>query len=166
MMELEPWQQRLILLVEDREDDIILFKRALQVARVPNPLFAVRDGATAARYLAGVGAFAKESEFPLPGLLVLDLKMPGMDGFELLCWVREQPGLQCLRTVILTSSDDGHDVFEASQIGANAFLVKPSDFSGYVDLARVLGDHWLRDSCSPQVARPPKGTWREEIGGV
>jgi len=159
MTELEQRQQMLILLVEDREDDVILFKRALRIAGITNPVFAVRDGAMAARYLAGVGPFRNQSEFPLPGLMVLDLKMPGMSGFELLCWVREQPGLHCLRTIILTSSDDADDVVEATQIGANAFVTKPAEFSGYIELARIVGDHWVLESACPQSVRPGAGAF-------
>src|SRR5882762_2312369 len=109
MTQSEHRQQMFILLVEDRPDDVILVRRALSLAGIPNAVFAVRNGDLAACFLAGTGAYKNHCEFPLPDLMVLDLKMPGMDCFDLLSWVRWQPGLKFLRTIILTSSDDEAD---------------------------------------------------------
>lgn len=145
--------QMLILLVEDRDDDILLFRKALRYAGLTNPLFVVRDGVEACRYLAGVGKYSHHAEFPLPDLVVLDLKMPAMDGFELLAWIRENPALNALRVVILSSSGEAADIDEACGCGANAYLVKPSDFHEYVDLARELANHWFKAARAPQLER-------------
>src|SRR5438105_2858307 len=114
-----------ILVAEDREDDIILIRRAFARARVVNPIHVVRDGEEALAYLKGEGKYGNRREYPLPELLLLDLKMPRMDGFEVLRWVRSQPDLRLLRVVVLTSSEDVRDVNLAYQLGANSFLVKP-----------------------------------------
>src|SRR5437868_2030655 len=95
--------QALILLVEDKEDDIVLIRRALAKAGVVNPLQVVRDGDEAIEYLAGERKYRNREEYPLPQLVLLDLKLPGMDGFEVLRWIRGQPGLSSLRVVVLTS---------------------------------------------------------------
>src|SRR2546430_816526 len=115
-------EHALILLVEDREDDVILVRRAFGKANVLNPMHVVRDGAEAIAYLKGEGKYSNRAEYPLPELLLLDLKMPGTDGFEVLKWMRQQPGLQNLRVVVLTSSDQMRDVNTAYQLGANSFL--------------------------------------------
>lgn len=154
MTSLEQRARLLILLVEDRRDDVFLFKRALASAGVSNAVFVVRNGGMASQYLAGVGAYQNHCEFPLPDLMVVDLKMPGMDGFELLSWVRQQPGLRSLRTIVLTSSDDEKDVTRAAELGANCFLVKPSEFSDYVRLAQGIREHWLEQSVGCAVFRP------------
>src|SRR5215471_1835180 len=123
----------LILLVEDNADDAALLRRAFIKARVMNPLHLARTAEEAIAYLGGSGKYANRSEFPLPSLVLLDLKMPGMDGFDVLRWIRQQPGLNLLRVVVLTSSDSMRDVNHAYQLGANSFLVKPVYFNRVVE---------------------------------
>ena len=149
-------EQMVILLVEDREDDILLIRRALSQANVRNPLHVVREGEEAVAYLQGEGRYAQRDEYPLPDLILLDLKMPRFDGFELLQWIRRQPGLKGLRVVVLTSSEDIFDVNKAYELGANSFLVKPLEFINFPAMMRTLGSFWLNHSKVPKVERPPK----------
>jgi CheY-like chemotaxis protein len=143
-----------ILLVEDREDDIILIKKAFQEARLLNPVQIVRNGEEAIDYLNGTGKYRNRAEFPLPELVLLDLKMPRIDGFEVLRWVRAQPSLKPMRIVVLTSSDAINDVTLAYQLGANSFLVKPLSFSDFVQTSKVLKGYWLWMSKAPETHRP------------
>src|SRR5882724_10098857 len=130
--------QALILLVEDREDDIILVRKAFSAALITNPLQVVRDGEEAIPYLAGEGKYSNCAEYPLPWLILLDLKMPRVDGFEVLRWVRQQDSLQSLIVIVLTSSDAIRDVNRAYQLGANSFMVKPLDFENAVVVSRLI----------------------------
>src|SRR5262245_59108944 len=125
-----------ILLVEDREDDVFLIRRAFKDAFVTNPLHVVRDGDEAISYLKGENKYSNREEFPLPDLMLLDLKMPKIDGFEVLKWIREQPSLAALRVVVLTSSEDLHDVNRAYKLGANSFMVKPLEFHDVVHMGQ------------------------------
>ena len=145
-----------ILLAEDREDDILLIRKAFASAYIPNPLYFVRDGEEAIAYLRGEGTYANRAEFPLPDLLLLDLKMPRVDGFEVLQWIREQPSLSSLRIVVLTSSDQLRDVNRAYQLGANSFLVKPLDFQNFRSLSKMIEGYWLNTSKAPEVSRPER----------
>ena len=155
-------EQDVILIAEDREDDILLILRALKRAEVVNPVQIVRNGEEAISYLKGEGKFANRDEFPLPSLLLLDLKMPRTDGLETLRWIRQQPGLKALRVIVLTSSDHIHDVNQAYQLGANSFLVKPMDFENFIAIGKFLKDYWLRTDQAPKISRPPK---TKEVAG-
>src|SRR6476660_4981631 len=93
-----------ILLVEDRADDILLVQKAFAKGDINNPLVVVRDGEEAMAYLTGEGRFSNRAEYPLPDLILLDLKMPRVDGFELVKWIRRQPGFANIPVVVLTSS--------------------------------------------------------------
>src|SRR5438309_11574947 len=93
-----------ILLAEDREDDIFLIRKAFRTAGLNNPLYVVNDGEQAIAYLIGDGPFSNRDEYPLPDIILLDLKMPRLDGFEVLTWIRQQPGIRGLPVVVLTSS--------------------------------------------------------------
>ena len=148
--------QAVILLAEDREDDILLVRRAFAKAGVKNPLYVVRDGEETISYLAGDGKYSNRAEFPLPHLLLLDLKMPSVDGFEVLRWARQQPGLSNLRILVLTSSEDLQDVNRAYALGANSFLVKQMDFENAIELSRTLHTYWLRLSQTSDSSRPPR----------
>ena len=143
-----------ILLAEDREDDILLIRKAFKAAYLFNPVHVVRDGAEAIAYLSGKGRYINRAEFPLPDLLLLDLKMPGKDGFELLRWLRQEPTLSALRVVVLTLSTDIRDVNLAYQLGANSFLVKPLDFQDFVELSKYLMQHWLVMTKAPEISAP------------
>jgi CheY-like chemotaxis protein len=143
----------LILIVEDRQDDILLILRSLERAGVSNPIQIVRDGEDAIAYLRGEGGFKNRAEFPLPELVLLDLKLPRVDGFEVLRWIRTQPGLRGLRVIVLTSSEQIRDVNLAYALGANSFLVKPMDFSHYVEMGSFIFDYWLGLSKSPTLSR-------------
>jgi CheY-like chemotaxis protein len=143
-----------ILLADDRDDDVFLIRRSFLKANIINPLFVVRDGEEAMHYLAGEGKYSNRDEYPLPDLLLLDLKMPRMDGFEVLRWVREQAGLKALRVVVLTSSDEVRDVNAAYQLGANSFLVKPIDFEHFVKVSQALKGYWLWLNKTPEIFRP------------
>ena len=143
-----------ILLAEDDENQVLLTRRAFQQAGLLNPLIAVEDGDQAVAYLKGEGKYDNREEFPLPALLLLDLKMPNKDGFEVLTWIRQQPTLSALRVVVLTTSDRILDVNRAYQLGANSFLTKPIDFRDFVQLTVSIRGHWLWLSKAPEIARP------------
>jgi CheY-like chemotaxis protein len=148
--------QSVILLAEDREDDILLVRRSFAKAYISNPLQVVRDGVEVVAYLEGEGKFSNREEYPLPDLLLLDLKMPKMDGFEVLKWVREHPTLRPLPIVVLTSSERMRDVNVAYQLGANSFLVKPMDFENFVEMSRFLTGFWLNLNKPPETSRMPR----------
>ena len=143
-------------MVEDSEDDILLVRRAFAKAGITNPLHVVKDGEEAVAYLKGEGKYFNRDEYPLPDLMLLDLKMPIMDGFQVLRWVRQQPGLSKLCVVVLTSSDHIRDVNVAYQLGANSFLLKPIDFENFVEMGKFLHGYWLKFSKPPETVRPPR----------
>src|SRR4051794_32191376 len=113
--------QPLILLVEDREDDILVIQKAFQRAEINTAVEVVRNGEEAIWYLSGVGQYSNRAEYPLPWLILLDLKMPRVDGFEVLKWIRQESACRSLIVVVLTSSDEISDVNEAYARGANSF---------------------------------------------
>ena len=145
--------QALFLLVDDNEDDILLVRRAFVKAKVLNPLQIVRSGDEAIAYLGGKGKFANRAEFPLPALVLLDLRMPGLDGFDVLRWIREEASLRTLRVVVLTASDDMRDVNVAYKMGANSFLIKPADLERFVEISQALNGYWLWLDKAPEAHR-------------
>ena len=136
--------QAVILLAEDSETDILLTRRAFAKAKLLNPLHVVRDGVEAIAYLKGDGQYSNRDEYPLPDLLLLDLKMPHKNGLEVLDWIRQQPSLRALRVVVLTSSDQVRDVNMAYQLGANSYLVKPSRYEDLIVVLQQLKEYWLQ----------------------
>lgn len=148
-------EEMVILLAEDRADDVLLVKRALAQASIGNPLFVVRDGEELIEYLSGGGKYSNRFEYPAPDLLLLDLKMPKIDGFEALAWARSQPSLRVLPIVVLTTSEHIYDVNRAYELGANSFLVKPIEFEHYEALARTLGKYWLQFNRKPTITQSP-----------
>ncbi len=147
-------EHEVILLVEDREDDILLIRRAFVHAHLANPIQVVRDGVEAVDYLAGSGKYSNREEFPLPGLMLLDLKMPRMDGFQVLEWIRSQPGIRAMVVLVLTSSDQLRDVNRAYALGASSFLVKPVDFENFIELGNLLRKYWINIAKLPAISRP------------
>ena len=145
-----------ILLAEDSEDDVAMMRRAFKKANFLNPLHVVENGEQCIAYLKGEGKYASREEYPLPSLLLLDLKMPRKNGFDVLEWLRQQPSLSSLRVVVLTSSDEIRDVNRAYQLGANSFLVKPLDFSEFVRMTEALKGYWIWLSKAPDVERTPR----------
>lgn len=144
-----------ILLAEDEQNDVFLIKRAFQKAQLVNPIRVVSDGQEAIQYLRGDGDYADRERFPLPTLVLLDLKMPRMGGFDVISWVRQQPGLKRLPLVVLTSSRDGPDINRAYELGANTYLVKPVEFDGLVEMMKNLSLYWFimaeRPDCFPNL---------------
>jgi CheY-like chemotaxis protein len=126
-----------ILLAEDDEDEIFLMRRAFDTAGITNPLFVVRNGQEAVDYLAGEGHYAEREKHPMPGLMLLDLKMPWMDGFDVLAWLRKRREFDRLPVVVMTSSKLQVDIDRSRELGVYDYRVKPQDFH---DLVRLLDD--------------------------
>jgi CheY-like chemotaxis protein len=137
-----------ILYVEDEENDVELFRFGIARARLPNPVHVAVDGVQAIDYLAGHGPFADRSQHPLPALVILDLNLPKVNGFEVLRWLRQQPQLVSLPVVIYTSSVGLVDKDTARLLGATDFVVKLSDVNQIADLARGFAQRWLTQSAS------------------
>jgi CheY-like chemotaxis protein len=137
-MTASPITEQVILLVEDNPDDVILIKRAFAQTGLRHRLLHVPLGSEALAYLNGEPPYTDRSTYPLPDLVLLDIKMPGMNGFEVLRWIRNQWELAHLCVVMLTSSDQIRDVNEAYRLGANSFLVKPLDFVNAAELWHAL----------------------------
>src|SRR5712691_3300357 len=133
---------KFILLVEDDPNDVLLLERAFEKAGLRDLLKVVTDGGQAIDYLSGRGVYDSREQFPLPFLLLLDLKMPGTDGFEVLEWVRKQPQLKRLLVVVLTSSNLQEDVDRAYELGANSYLVKPVSFDEMVSMIQRFEIYW------------------------
>jgi CheY-like chemotaxis protein len=149
-------------LVDDCEDDILLSRQAFETSGILNPLYTLSDGEEAVLYLEGFGPFANRAEFPLPDLVLLDIKMPKIDGFKFLKWVRAHAHFKSLPIMVLTASDDPEDVATAYRLGANAFLVKPLDFTNFCHMMRSLVSFWLHHSLRPELKRRPRWGRRKE----
>src|SRR5688572_4973203 len=147
-----------VLLVEDNENDILLFTRAFKAARTNSTLHVVRDGTEAVAYLSGQGKFADRNQYPLPDLMLLDLKMPRMDGFQVLQWARRQPELTMLCIVVLTTSDDLPDVNLAYELGANSFLTKSGRLRDFTAQVAEIKKYWLGTTTTPDCLPPPADT--------
>lgn len=147
------YQPDFILIVEDNDDHAFFIEHAFRQARLANPTFRVSNGDEAVDYLAGVGKFSNRSEYPLPNLVLLDLKMPCRNGFEVLEWIRQQPGMKRLRVVVLTTSDEVRDVNRAYELGANSFLVKPVTAPDFMQVVKAVNSYWMLMSPAPDVER-------------
>lgn len=146
-------EARVFLLVEDDPNDSRLLQRAFSHGNLLNPLHVVGSGEEAIEYLGGSGRYRNREEFPLPSVVLLDLKLPGIDGFEVLRWIRSQPELRALRVLVLTSSDSIHDVNQAYKLGANSFLVKPMDLDHLCRMTEALQGYWVWMDKEPEVSR-------------
>jgi CheY-like chemotaxis protein len=133
-----------VLIVEDSLDDLFILKRAFRLAGTPNEFHHVENGQQAIDYLAGIGPYSDRSAYPLPSLVLLDLKLPVKHGLEVLEWIKKQPSCQGIIVVILTSSSEDKDVSRAYDLGANAFLVKPTSAEKLTEIVRALDVFWLR----------------------
>jgi two-component system response regulator len=135
-------ENELILLVEDNPDDVALTLRALKKNNIGNKIVVASDGVEALDYLFGTGPYAGH-DIVLPQLILLDLKLPKLDGFEVLKKVRADPRTSFLSVVILTSSKEQQDIAEGYGLGANSYIRKPVDFQQFLEAVRQLGMYWL-----------------------
>jgi len=140
----------LILLVEDSRDDAFFLRRAFLKAGLSHPIVDVRNGQQAVNYLSGNALYADRSLYPLPKLVLVDLKMPLMDGFELLAWLQSRPELERLPVIVISSSDHASDMAKAIKLGAKDYFVKPNSPEELVQLAegvnaRLIAEHALND---------------------
>ncbi len=132
-----------ILLVEDNPDDEALTLRALKRNNILNEVVVARDGAEALDYLFGQGAYTDRAGGKLPEVVLLDLKLPKLDGLEVLRRIRSEPMTRRLAVVILTSSNEERDIIAGYDLGANSYIRKPVDFNQFMEAVRQLGVYWL-----------------------
>jgi CheY-like chemotaxis protein len=130
----------------------MLLQRAFRRAAIVNPLQVVRHGDDAVAYLEGSGEFADRQRYPLPVLMLLDLKLPRRTGLEVLQWVKERPGLKKIPIIVLTSSKNDDDVNRAYELGANSYVVKPVSFETLLELVKSLELYWLVLNERPNVS--------------
>jgi CheY-like chemotaxis protein len=141
-----------ILLVEDNPADILLIQRAFRQADLSHiSLQIVRDGDAAVLYLSGEREYLDRERYPLPILMLLDLKLPRRSGHEVLEWLRQQPDLKRLPVIMLTSSREVFDVNQAYELGVNSYLVKPIGFAALVEMLKTLNLYWLMLNEPPEV---------------
>ncbi|HEU4326317.1 MAG TPA: response regulator [Roseiflexaceae bacterium] len=144
-----------VLLVEDNQNDVLLLQRAMRRAQWTNPVQVVEHGDAAIAYLAGDAPYDNRARYPLPGLVLLDLKLPRRSGLEVLAWLRAQPALRCLPVVVLTSSKEHRDVSQAYQLGVNSYLVKPGAPQDLQALITLVSSYWNANELPPILPGPP-----------
>ena len=132
-----------ILLADDDEDDRRLTKDAFAESRLANDLRCVEDGQQLLDYLRREGAYREAADAPRPGLILLDLNMPKLDGREALQAIKADPTLRSIPVVVLTTSKSEEDVFRSYDLGVNSFITKPVSFEGLVEVVRILGHYWF-----------------------
>ncbi len=135
-----------VLYVEDDENDVLLVRLGFERAALDCSLQVATNGKQAIDYLAGQGHFANREQYPLPNLVLLDLNLPIRSGFEVLEWLRQQPRLQSLPVVVFTASNQESDKEKARHLGANQYVVKPTNMFSLEELFKRLERHWLRQN--------------------
>jgi CheY-like chemotaxis protein len=140
------FENQTVLLVEDSEDDQFIFSRAFKRAGGKNPVQTVSDGRAAVDYLGGQGGYADRARYPEPAVIFLDLKLPRLNGLEVLEWMRGQERFSARPVIVLTSSAENRDIGRARELGARSYLVKPPDSAM---LVRILAG--LRTNAVPEL---------------
>lgn len=138
-----------ILLVEDDPNSVFFFQHTMKTLEMANPLHVAADGRAALDYLEGVGEFADRHKHPMPGLVLLDLKLPRLSGFDVLQKLRQRPETRTLIVVVLTSSASNEDIARAYALGANAYLVKPVRLQDLEEIVRAIRIFWLTHNHPP-----------------
>ncbi|HUS35662.1 MAG TPA: response regulator [Verrucomicrobiae bacterium] len=132
-----------VLLVEDNPDDVFFMQRAWKTVGVENPLHVAEDGNKAIEYLSGAGKFADRVAHPLPCVMLLDLKLPGPSGLDVLAWMRERKEFTTSVVIVLSTSREPRDIHEAYRLGANAYLVKPTSPAQLGELVSAIKVFWI-----------------------
>ena len=146
-----------VLLVDDNDEDTQIFIRAFSRAAPDVPLHSVRSGAEALDFIKGVDRFADRSAYPLPSLLIVDLNMPGVDGFAVIRWVRDQAELRHVPIIVLSSSNEHADISRAHKLGANACHMKPTNSEALSGLVEGLKVYWLNQQLQAARDQNPAG---------
>jgi DNA-binding response OmpR family regulator len=139
-----------ILLAEDSPDDVFLIRSAFKKSGYRDPIFVVSNGDQVLSYLKGEGEYADRKRYPIPHLLLLDLNMPRLNGFDVLSWIRGRQEWMCLPVIVLTSSFYGPEIKRAYDLGANSFISKPPEFSQLMAGLKEVAEHWLRRAILPE----------------
>ncbi len=142
-----------ILIAEDDEDEALLLGHALKAIGISNPVLMVDNGEHVIAYLKGEGQFTDRGTFPIPAVLITDLKMPAVDGFELLEWLRHHPQFAIIPTLIFSNSSDPRDIQRAYALGANAYLVKPPEMERLEAMMRTTFEFWTLCARTPLASR-------------
>jgi CheY-like chemotaxis protein len=140
-----------ILLVEDDQNQVRLIEHVFRQGRVSNPICAVTSAEEAISYLSGNGKYSDREDYPLPCLLLLDLKLPGASGFDLLNWVRANPKFQRLPVVVLTNSTNNSDIDRAYALGANSYLAKPVELDAFRAVVKAINAYWIILAEKPKI---------------
>jgi DNA-binding response OmpR family regulator len=140
-----------LLHVEDDPNDVLLLQRAFRKANAAVTIQAVTDGDKAVNYLSGADEFADREKYPLPSVVLLDLKMPRKSGLEVLAWIRNEKKVRRVVVIIFTSSKHDEDVNRAYDLGANSYLVKPVGFDMLVDVAKMIQQYWIDTNERPHL---------------
>jgi CheY-like chemotaxis protein len=140
-----------VLYVDDDDNDVLLLKHAFRSAQLRFDMQVMNDPEKAAAYLGGQGIYADRKCFPLPEIVLLDLKMPRMHGLEVLSWIRSQPRLKRLVVIVLTASNQASEVNRAYELGANSYLVKPVELEALVEMVKGISAYWLELSERPGI---------------
>jgi CheY-like chemotaxis protein len=150
----DPKEYPVILLVDDDENDQLFFERAVRKAGFRWRIASVRTGREAMEYLSGSGAFADREARPSPSHVLIDLKLPGISGLEVLEWIRAQPSLGILPVIVLSSSRQSSDLERAKALGIDSYQVKPVEFSALISTVRLIAECWRLDGTmvAPQIA--------------
>lgn len=145
----KPSNGPVVLLVDDDQNDVLLIQRAMKTAGLSYPVIFRHDGEEAIEYLSGRPPYSDRTKHPLPTLVLLDIKMPKMTGFDVLTWLQNQPGLAKIPVVILTASVREEDENEAEKLGAVGYRTKPVDFGELVKIIQDVDARWLRQLRGP-----------------
>lgn len=152
-----------ILHVEDDDNDFFFVQNAAKTVGLTHRILRACDGQEAIDYLSGVGKFADRQEFPIPSLVLLDMKMPGIHGMEVLRWIRSHEKLHSVIVIIFSSSPVSGDVDTAFKLGANSFIVKPSGIEKFNHIVRLIRDYWLEVNELPSVSLNPSGAGKPRV---
>src|SRR5260370_15431588 len=140
-----------VLVAEDDPNDVFLLRRAFQKAGVPNPFVVFHNGQEAIDYLSNETSPRDGQRQNLPALFFLDLKMPLMDGFDVLLWLRARPAAKKMPVIVLTSSNQEKDIEQARQLGADDYRVKPQQFENLIQIVQKVRDRWLKLHSNPNL---------------